>query len=64
MDYGGKLFNIENWKKLGKEQKKSLEKPSQSIKQIEDVNMMMFGFGKDADDYLKRFESRRKQVGT
>ena len=58
------LFNIENWKKLGKEQKKSLEKPSQSIKQIEDVNMMMFGFGKDADDYLKRFESRRKQVGT
>ena len=62
MDYGGKLFNIENWKNLGK-QKKSLEKPNKAVALIEDVNMTMFGFGQDADDYLKRHEHKRNRDG-
>ena len=66
MDYGGKLFLIENWMpktntKKKAQQKKSLEKPKKAVEAIEDVNMMMFGFGPDADDYLKRFENKRKR---
>jgi len=53
MDYGGKLFQIENWLPK-KQQKKSLVKPKKAIEVIEDVNMMMFGFGPDADAYLRR----------
>ena len=60
MDYGGKLFQIENWlpkdkKKQQKlEKQKKLEKPKKAVDAIEDVNMMMFGFGPDADAYLRR----------
>ncbi len=44
-----------------KKKAQNLEKPKKAVEAIEDVNMMMFGFGPDADDYLKRFENKRKR---
>ena len=54
MDYGGKLFQIENWLPKDKKKRQKLEKPKKAVEAIEDVNMMMFGFGPDADAYLRR----------
>ena len=54
MDYGGKLFQIENWLPKDKKKQQKLEKPKKAVEAIEDVNMMMFGFGPDADAYLRR----------
>ena len=54
MDYGGKLFQIENLLPKDKKKQQKLEKPKKAVEAIEDVNMMMFGFGPDADAYLRR----------
>lgn len=54
MDYGGKMFSAENWLPKQKKSLEKLEKPRKAVALIEDVNMIMFGFGQDADDYLKR----------